>query len=66
MTLGESGDHLVADGTGLAGGQVTVVAIGLVDADLRSGLHLELVHSLGGQGKAKPLSLENDFFFPYP
>ena len=27
-------DHLAADGTGLAGGQVAVVAIGQVDTDL--------------------------------
>ena len=28
-------DHLAADGAGLAGGQVTVVAVSQVDADLR-------------------------------
>ena len=39
-------DHLAADGACLAGGQVTVVAVGQVDADLGSCLHLELVHSL--------------------
>ena len=27
-------DHLAADGAGLTGGQVTVVAVGQVDADL--------------------------------
>ena len=37
-------DHLAADGAGLAGGQVAVVAVGQVDTDFRSGLHLELVH----------------------
>ena len=37
-------DHLAADGAGLAGGQVTVVAVGQADANLGSGLHLELVH----------------------
>ena len=37
-------DHLATDGAGLAGGQVTVVAIGQVDANLASCLHLELVH----------------------
>ena len=39
-------DHLAADGAGFTGGQVTVVTVGQVDADLGSGLHLELVHSL--------------------
>ena len=43
-------DHLAADGAGLTGGQVTVVAVGQVDADLLSSLHLELVHSLTGLG----------------
>ena len=37
-------DHLAADGAGFAGGQVTVVAVGQVNADLGSCLHLELVH----------------------
>ena len=36
-------DHLAAHGTGLAGGQVTVVAVGQVDTDLGSCLHLEAV-----------------------
>ena len=39
-------DHLTADGACLAGGQVTVVAVGQVDADFGSCLHLELVHGL--------------------
>ena len=30
-------DHLAADGAGLAGGQVTVVAVGQIDTDLGSG-----------------------------
>ena len=38
--------HLAADGACLAGGQVTVVAIGQIDADLAGCLHLELVHCL--------------------
>ena len=29
-------DHLAADGAGLAGGQVTVVAVGQIDTDLGS------------------------------
>jgi hypothetical protein len=37
-------DHLAADGAGLTGGQVTVVTVGQVYANLGSGLHLELVH----------------------
>ena len=43
-------DHLAADGAGFAGGQVTVVAVGQVDADFLSSLHLELVHSLTSLG----------------
>ena len=43
-------DHLAADGAGFTGGQVTVVTVGQVDADLGSGLHLELVHCLTGLG----------------
>ena len=43
-------DHLAADGAGFTGGQVTVVAIGQVNTDLGSGLHLELVHSLASLG----------------
>ena len=43
-------DHLAADAACLAGGQVTVVAVGQIDADLGSGLHLELVHGLTGLG----------------
>ena len=39
-------DHLAADGAGLTGGQVTVVAIGQVDAHFLGSLHLELVHGL--------------------
>ncbi len=38
-------DHLAADGARLAAGQVTVVAVLQVDADLRGGLHLKLIHS---------------------
>ena len=37
--------HLAADGAGLTGGQVAVVAFLQVDADLSGSLHLELVHS---------------------
>ena len=41
-------DHLAPDGACLAGGQVTVVAVGQVDTDFGSCLHLEAVHSLTG------------------
>ena len=43
-------DHLAADGTGLAVGQVTVVTIGQVNAHFLCSLHLELVHSLASLG----------------
>ena len=43
-------DHLAADGTGLLAGQIAVVAVLQVNADLGGGLHLETVHSLAGVG----------------
>ena len=43
-------DHLAADGAGLTGGQVAVVAVLEIHADLGSGLLLELVHGLTGLG----------------
>ena len=43
-------DHLAADGAGLTGGQVTVVAVGQVHAHLAGSLHLELVHCVTGLG----------------
>ena len=46
-------DHLAADGAGLAGGQVTVVAVGQVDTDFLSDKHLEAVHSLTGLGNVQ-------------
>ena len=39
-------DHLAADGAGLAGGEVAVVALLQVDANLGSGLLLEQLHRL--------------------
>ena len=39
-------DHLAADGAGLTGGQVTVVAALQVDTNFLGSLHLELLHSL--------------------
>ena len=46
-------DHLAADGAGFAGGQVAVVAVGQVDADFLSCLHLEAVHGLTGLGNVQ-------------
>ena len=46
-------DHLAADGAGFTGGQVTVVAVGQVDTDFGSGLHLETVHCLAGLGNVQ-------------
>ena len=43
-------DHLAADGTGFPRGQVAVVTVGQIYADLGSGLHFELVHSLTSLG----------------
>ena len=37
--------HLVAGAAGLAGGQVAIVAVLQIDANLSGRLHLELVHS---------------------
>ena len=39
-------DHLAAHGAGLAGGQVTVVAVLQVNANFLCSLHLETVHCL--------------------
>ena len=46
-------DHLAAHGAGLPGGQVAVVAVLQIHADLGSGLHLELLHGLLGLGNVK-------------
>ena len=43
-------NHLAADRASLAGGQIAVVALLEVDADLAGGFHLELVHSGLGSG----------------
>ena len=45
-------DHLTAHGTGLAAGEVAVVALLQVDAHLRGGLHLELVQASRALGTA--------------
>ena len=49
-------DHLTADGAGFAGGQVAIVALLEVDADLIGGLHLELLHTLLGLGDIDPVA----------
>ena len=41
-------DHLAADGAGLAAGEVAVIALLQVDADLTGRLHLEAIHGLAG------------------
>ena len=46
-------DHLAADGAGFPGGQVTVVAVGQVNANFLGSLHLELVHSLPSLGNVQ-------------
>ena len=51
-------DHLAADGAGLAGGQVTVVTVGQIDANFRSGLHLELISASLAWGTLMWLLLE--------
>ena len=43
-------DHLAANGTGLTAGQIAIVALLQVDANLLGGLHLELVQGLTGAG----------------
>ena len=43
-------DHLATHGTGLTGGQVTVIALLQVHADFLSGLHLKLVQGLAALG----------------
>ena len=43
-------DHLAADGAGFTGGEVAIVAVLEVDANLRRCFHLELVHSLASLG----------------
>ena len=46
---------------GLAGGQVTVVAVGQIDTDLGSSLHLELVHGFASLGHIDLIvALHND------
>ena len=43
-------DHLAAYRAGLTGSQVTVVAVGQVDAHFLGSLHLETVHGFTGLG----------------
>ena len=48
-------DHLAADGACLTGSQVTVVAVGQIDADFLGSLHFELLHSLLSLGNIDPV-----------
>ena len=62
-------NHLAADGAGFAGSQVTVVAVGQVDADLGCSLHLELVHCLPCLGNVQPIVIVAHncaFLFAFP
>ena len=63
-------NHLAADGAGFAGSQVTVVAVGQVDTDLGSRLHLELVHCLTGLGDIQLIVVlaahRNSLLFIFP
>ena len=43
-------DHLIADGAGFPGGQVTVATVGQIYANFLGSLHLELVHSFASLG----------------
>ena len=57
-------DHLAANGPGLTAGQIAIVALLEVDADLAGGFHLELVHSGLGLGDVELVAVlagHNDF-----
>ena len=43
-------DHLAANGAGLTGSQIAVVAVLQIHADLGGGFHLELIHGGAGLG----------------
>ena len=58
-------DHLAADGAGLTGGQVTIVAVGQVYANFLSCLHLELVHSLTSLRNVDLVVVLHDNFSPF-
>ena len=45
--------HLAADGACFPGSQLTVVAVGQVNANFLSGLHLEAVHKLTPEGRER-------------
>ena len=57
--------HLAADGAGLTGGQVAVVAFLQVDANLSGSLHLELVHSGTGLGDVDLVTLVRRSVSPF-
>ena len=56
-------DHLAADGAGLAGSQVTVVAVGQVDTNFLRCLHLELVHGLACLGNVQLIVVRVAHFY---
>ena len=58
-------DHLAADAACLAGGQVAVVAVGQVDTDFGSSLHLEAVHSLTSLGDIDLIVVLHTKFSPF-
>ena len=57
-------DHLSADGTGLAGGQIAVVALLEIDAHLGGGLHLKAVKRVTRLGTTPLLELLAIYFTP--
>ena len=61
--------HLASYGACLPAGQVTVVAVGQVDADLACCLHLELVHCLPCLGDVQLIVIvahNRSFLFGFP
>ena len=58
-------DHLAADGAGFAGGQVTVVTVGQVHANLAGSLHLKLVHRFPSLGNVDLIVALHTVFSPF-
>ncbi len=50
-------DHLAADGAGLTAGEIAVVTVFQVNADLSSGLHLEPIHGGASLRDIDPIGL---------
>ena len=57
-------DHLAADGAGFTACQVTVVAVGQVNAHFLSSLHLETVHSFPCLGNIDLVVVLHNLFSP--